>query len=284
MRIRPLSSANYVFRLPGGSEGYYKKPLVLSFVAGGTPIETMGFAMLNTSTPHSAEITLIAPGGIRTALQRLIPIFGKKTGHKVVPAFTSGGAAKARTINGELFDVPIVQPPVDSVIASGHVVARSETPLATVSVVAAVRSGIPKPDISNGEGVKRMLLAARSIAYPSAAKGAACGVSFEATMAKLGIIEAMAPKIKPAPTGWEAIAMLARGEVEIGVTFMSENEADERVVLLGPLPRDISTPTGFVAFVNAQSKEPTAAAALIEFLSSSDAKNTFKECGMMPGK
>jgi molybdate transport system substrate-binding protein len=242
------------------------------------------FAMLNTGGRAGTEITLIAPGGIRTALQQLLPVFERETGHKVSPTFTSGGTAKAKTVDGEPFDVPIVQPPLDSVIASGHVLAKSETPLATVSVVIAVRSGIPKPDISTGDGVKRLLLAAQSIAYPSAARGAACGVSFEATMAKLGIAEAMAPKAKPAPSGWGAIEMLARGEVEVGVTFMSEIEADERVELLGPLPRDISTPTGFVAFVNAQSKEPEAATALIEFLRSSDAMKVFSTCGMNPGE
>jgi molybdate transport system substrate-binding protein len=241
------------------------------------------FAMLSAGTLEGAEITVVAPGGIRTALQKLIPVFERQTGHKVAPTFTSGGAAKAKTIDGELFDVPIVQPPLDGVVASGHVLANSETALATVSVVVAVRSGIPKPDIRSGEGVKRLLLAAQSVACPSAARGAACGVSFDATMAKLGIAEAMASKIKPAPSGWEAIAMLARGEVEIGVTFMSEIEADPRVELLGALPRDISVPTGFVAFVNARSKAPDAAAALVEFLASADAAKIFAECGMAPG-
>jgi molybdate transport system substrate-binding protein len=236
-----------------------------------------------TATPRSAAITLVAPGGIRAALQRLIPVFEQQSGHKVTPTFTSGGSAKAKTVEGELFDVPIVQPPLDSVLASGHVVAESETPLATVSVVVAVRSGIPKPDISSGEAVKRLLLAAQSVACPSAARGAACGVSFDATLAKLGITEAMATKMKAAPGGWGAIEMLGRGEVEVGITFASEIDPDPNVELLGPLPRDISIPTGFVAFVNTRSKEPDAAAALIRFLSSPAAAKTFEECGMVPG-
>jgi molybdate transport system substrate-binding protein len=231
-----------------------------------------------------SEITLVAPGGIRTALQQLIPVFEKASGHKVTPTFGSGGAAKSRTIEGELFDVPVVQPPLDAVVASGHVIVQSETPVATVSVVIGVRSGIPKPDISTAEGVKRLLLGAQSVAYPSASRGAACGVSFEATMAKLGISEAMAPKVKSSPTGWESIAMLARGEVEVGVTFASEMDEDSRVEMLGAMPRDLSTPTGFVAFVNAQSKAPDAAAALIKFLSSPEAGKVFTACGMTPGK
>ena len=241
-------------------------------------------AETKTTSITGATITLIAPGGIRTALQQLLPIFERNTGCKVTPTFTSGGATKARTADGEMFDVPIIQPPLDSVIASGHVVAASETPIATVSVVMVVAAGIPKPDISTAAGVKKLLLETQSIAYPSAARGAACGVSFEATMKKLGIFEAMASKIKNSPTGWESVAMAARGEVAVGVTFASEMDPDDRVQLLGAMPREISTPTGLVAFVNAQSKAPEAASSLIRFLTSLEAATVFTKVGMTPGK
>jgi molybdate transport system substrate-binding protein len=237
-----------------------------------------------TTTGTGASITLIAPGGIRTALQQLLPVFERNTGYTVTPTFTSGGATKARTVEGEMFDVPIVQPPLDRVIASGHVVAASETPIATVSVVLVVAAGILKPDISSAAAVKKLLLETQSIAYPSAARGAACGVSFEATMKQLGIFESMASKIKDSPTGWEAVAMAARGEVAVGVTFASEMDPDDRVQLLGAMPRDISTPTGFVAFVNAKSQAPEAAGSLIKFLSSAEAAAVFTKTGMTPGK
>jgi hypothetical protein len=61
-------------------------------------------------------------------------------------------------------------------------------------------------------------------------------------------------------------------------------DPDPRVRLLGPLARAVSTPTGFVAFVHAQTKEPEAAASLIRFLASSEAAAVFRECGMTPGK
>jgi molybdate transport system substrate-binding protein len=231
-----------------------------------------------------AELTLIAPGGIRTALEQLIPVFEKATAHKVTPTFTSGGATKAKIVDGEFIDVPVLQPPLDQVIASGNVVATSETPIATVSVVLAVRAGMPKPDISNPEAVKKLLLAAKSISCPSVARGAACGVSFDATLTALGIKGAVGPKIVAAPSGWESVKMLGRGEVELGVTFASENDPNPDVTMLGAMPRAISIPTGFVAFVHTQSKAPDAAAALIRFLSSPDAGKVFAACGMTPGK
>src|ERR1700758_3584881 len=134
---------------------------------------------LGISWPAGAqtEVTLIAPGGIRAPIEQLIPGFEKKTGYKVNPTFGSGGGTKKQVIQGDVFDVPIVQPPLPEVIASGNVVESTGIPLASVAVGVAVKKGAPKPDISNTEAVKKMLLTAKSIVCPDAATGAAAGVS-----------------------------------------------------------------------------------------------------------
>jgi molybdate transport system substrate-binding protein len=233
---------------------------------------------------RAAEITLIAPGGIRAAVEQMIPAFESRTGHKVKATFGSGGGTKDQVARGEPFDVPIVQPPYDNVLASGHVVTATETPLATVAVGVAVRAGAPKPDISTADAVKKLLLGAKAISYPNAASGAAAGVSFNATLQKLGIAEDMKPKIKIASGGRGAMELLAKGEVDIGLTFVSEIITEPGVEVVGPLPRDISTPTGFAAFVSARAKEPDAAKALVAFLSAPEAAAIYKERGMVPGR
>jgi molybdate transport system substrate-binding protein len=233
---------------------------------------------------RGAEVTLIAPGGIRAALDQMIPAFEKATGHKVKATFGSGGGTKDRVIKGEPFDVPIVQLPLEPVVASGHVVAASETPLATVSVGVAVRTGAPKPDISTADAVKRLLLGSKAISYPNAASGAAAGVSFNETLEKLGIADAMKSKIKIAQGGRGAMELVAKGEVDIGLTFISEIITEPGVEVVGPLPRNISTPTALVGFVSAHSKEPEAAKALLRYLSSSEAATVYKERGMQPGR
>src|ERR1041385_6461506 len=135
-----------------------------------------------TNSAVAAEITLIAPGGIRAAVEQMIPAFEKKTGHKVKATFGSGNGTKAQVTKGEAFDVPIVQPPYPEVLASGNVVTSSETPLAHVAVGVAVRPGTPHPDISSADAVKKLLLSAKSISYPDPKGGAAAGVSFDDTM------------------------------------------------------------------------------------------------------
>jgi molybdate transport system substrate-binding protein len=229
------------------------------------------------------EVTLIAPGGIRAAVEQLIPGFEHKTGRKVKATFGSGLGTKKQVASGEAFDVPIVQPPFPEVLSSGNVVASSATPLASVAVGVAVRKGAPKPDISTPEAVKRMLLAAKSISYPDPKGGAAAGVSFDQTLRQLGIADQVESKLKRAQGGAGAMAMAAKGEVEIGLTFVSEME-DPGIDIVGALPREISQPTTLVGFVSTHAKDPAGAKALLEYLSSAEAAPVYKKLHMEPGR
>jgi molybdate transport system substrate-binding protein len=229
------------------------------------------------------EITLIAPGGIRDAIEKIIPGFQRKTGHAVKATFGSGGGTRQRVMSGEPFDVPIVQPPLEDVLATGHVIADSETPLATVAVTVAVRKGSAKPDIGTAQAVRTMLLNAKKVSFPDGARGAAAGVSFEKTLKQLGIADEMSPKLVRVQGGWNAMVVLAKGEVDVGLTFASEI-SDPGVDIVGPLPREISTPTGLVGFASTHARAPAAARALLGYLSSPEAADIYRSLGMVPGR
>jgi molybdate transport system substrate-binding protein len=245
---------------------------------------TAAFAVAGAYSASAAELSLVAPGGIRAALEDLVKKYQAQTGNTVKETYGSGGGTKARVIKGEAFDVPVVQLPLEPVVSSGNVVITSETPLAHVAVGIAVRTGQPHPDISTADAVKKLLLNAKYISYPSAAAGAAAGVSFDETLKKLGIADEMKPKIKAAQGGRGAMELLAKGEVDIGLTFISEIITEPGVETVGPLPRDISTPTQLIGYVGAHSKDPANAKALLAFLSGPEAAAVYKARGMEPGR
>jgi len=236
-------------------------------------------------------VTLIAPGGIRAPIEQLIPGFEKKTGYKVNATFGSGGGTKKQVISGDVFDVPIVQPPLPEVIASGNVVESTATPLASVAVGVAVKKGSPRPDISSTEAVKKMLLSAKSIVCPDGATGAAAGVSINEMLKRLGIDDQIEPKLTrphgtgPGGAGGGAVvsAMVGRGEAEIGMTFISEMD-DPGIDIVGPLPREVLPWTPLVGFISAHAKNPEAAKALLQYLSSPEAVAAYKAAGMQPGR
>src|SRR5262249_21098374 len=247
------------------------------------PAVAAAAVLTSFSALAQTEITLVGPGGVRAAVEQLIPGFERKTGYKVKATFGSGLGTKQQVARGESFDVPIVQPPYPEVLASGNVVASTETPLASVAVGAAVHKGAPKPDISTPDALKRTLLAAKSIAYPNPSVGAAAGVTFEEMLKKLGIAAQMEPKIKRAQGGAAAMAMAAKGEVEIGFTFLSEMD-EPGLEVAGPLPGDVAPPTKLVGFVSAHAKDPMAAKALLNYLASPEAAPAYKAHGMQPAR
>ena len=78
------------------------------------------------------------------------------------------------------------------------------------------------------------------------------------------------------------MAMVAKGDAEIGLTFLSEMN-DPGVDVVGPLPREISTPTSLVGFVSTHAKDPAAARALLEYLASPNAAGVYAAHRMKPG-
>jgi molybdate transport system substrate-binding protein len=243
-----------------------------------------GLGLCSSQSAWAAEVTLVAPGGMRCPIDRMTPDFNRKTGHVLKATIGAGGATHQQVVKGAPFDVPIVQPPYQDVIASGNVIPGTETPLATVAIVVVVRKGEPKPDISTPDAVKHMLLAAKAISYPDGAGGlgGAAGVSFDDTQKKLGILDEMKPKVKRVQ-GVSLMQLLTRGDIDVAVTFASEIN-DPGVEVVGALPRAISTPTALVGFISSHAKAPDAAKALLSYLSSSDAAAAYRACAMQPGR
>jgi molybdate transport system substrate-binding protein len=229
------------------------------------------------------EIVLLGPNIIDTPIKEMIPGFEAKSGHKVKATFGAVVATKDRILKGEPVDVALVEVPFDAeVIKSGNVVPGSVTTLASVSVGVAVHKGAPRPDISSPDATKRMLLAAQSISYPDASNGAAAGVAVMEVLKKLGIAEQMQPKTKLAQGGARAMALVAGGDVEIGLTFLP-GMTNPGIDVIGPLPRDLSPPTVVIGFVSAKAKDAAAAKQLLEYLSSTDAAEVYKAQRFQPG-
>jgi molybdate transport system substrate-binding protein len=215
-------------------------------------------------------------------MEYLVAAFESKTGDKVKATFASGGVTRQQVMRGEVFDVIVLQPPYPEVLATRHVDAATETPLATVSLGIAGRKGAPKPDISTAEAVKRTLLAAKGVAYPDE-PGGASGIAFLKLLDKLGISAEMQPKLRHGHNGAGTMDFVLKGEADYGVTFVSTmNYAGLEVI--GAFPRDLVPPTGYVGFLSAHTKDRPTARALLDYLSSAEAAKAWTSRGLQPGR
>jgi molybdate transport system substrate-binding protein len=251
--------------------------------AGALPDASWAQQPKADNAPALSEVTTIGPGGIRAPLNQLTPLFEKATGHPVKVTTGSGEGTKQQVIKGEAFDVPIVQAPVDQVEQSGNVDVKTKTVLTKVFVGIAVRQGLPKPDISSADAVRTLFQSVKAIACPNGATGAGAGLIFDAALRKLGLYDEVKPKVKLATSGANAMALLAKGDVDIGLTYISEILPEPGVELVGPLPNDVADPTTLIGYVSSHAKDRAAAQAFLEFLSSPEAADVYRSKGMVPG-
>ncbi len=99
---------------------------------------------------------------------------------------------------------------------------------------------------------------------------------------RLGIADQLKPKIKFIDSKVGAGGAAGAGEVEIGLTQISEILSHTDAELVGPLPEEIQVYTEFGAAVGANAKETAAASALIKFMATPESAKVIKEKGMFP--
>ena len=98
--------------------------------------------------------------------------------------------------------------------ARAKFVAGPTNDIASVGLGVAVRSGTPKPEIGTPDALKATLLKAQSIAsIPESATGYSIARVFD----RLGITEPMKAKMKAQANPAQVVAVVAQGEVELGM-------------------------------------------------------------------
>src|SRR2546426_9451135 len=192
--------------------------------------------VIGTTTAHAAEIKVIASAAVKEVVLALVPAFEKSSGHKVTTIWTGTEAITKRISGGEVVDIVLIAAPnIEKLISEGRLVAGSRADVARSGIGVAVRAGLPKPDISSGEAVKKAVLAAKSIAYSSGPSGFYLADLFK----KMGIADQIKDKVKQTPSGVQVGEVVARGEADLGFQQVSELLHLKGIDYLGPLPADI---------------------------------------------
>jgi molybdate transport system substrate-binding protein len=229
----------------------------------------ISLAIASTGGSHAAEIKLMSTGGMKIGLIDLITTFEHATKHKVTAIYGAPGIIKDRISAGEPTDVLVFPAPgLDDLVKHGKIVADSKVILARAGMGIAGRAGAPKPDISTPEALKRTLLAAKSIVYTDPALRSPSGVHFAKVLERLGIADQMKAKtMLHNGVGFNA-ELVARGEIELAIQQISEAVPVKGVELIGPLPGELQLTTVYATVIGTGTKEPIAAKAFIDFLTS----------------
>jgi len=229
-----------------------------------------------SSHAQAAELKVLESNALKTAMDELGAQFEKASGSKLVPIVGTTTELRGMIDKGAAFDVAIfAKSALDDLAKQGKIADAPRPAIARTGIGVAVRKGAAKPDVSTTAAFKSAMLNAASIGFVKQTPTAA---NMKIVFDKLGIADQVQPKIRLLDV--VVSEALAKGEVEVGLTQISEIVPHPTVELAGPLPADIQVYTVFGAGIAPAA--PDGAAALVQFLASPAAVPVLKANGMEP--
>lgn len=224
-------------------------------------------------------LKVMSAGAVEGPVRALTPDFMRDTGHEVELEFNTVGALKDRFAGGEKTDVILLSvPAIEELAKSGKLDPGNRTDLGRATCGVAVRDGMLMPDISTLEAFQRALTNAISIGANDPAHGGSSGIYFAQLLDRLGMTEAVKPKLVLGKTGREVAFLVATGRAELGITFTSEFIPVEGTRVVGPLPKGIEYVNGYAGALPNGSGD--IARSYLRFLASPSSQVVFKSFGL----
>lgn len=227
-------------------------------------------------------LRILSTGAPKTGVSRCAQAYQETSGHRVDISFVTAPVLRERVEAGE-DGADMLVAPVDAIKRfelEGRTVVGACNVVGSVKAAVVVRSGVPAPDISSAETLKKALLGAGSVVYNTATSGA----YIEKLMERLGVAEAIAERIVRVPNGAAVMAHLVESNIESEIGFGQATEIrlheDRGVTLVGALPREIENITTYAAALLTHSGEAKAAGALAAFMGAPEGRRIFFETGV----
>lgn len=228
---------------------------------------------------NGKQLKLLTSNSVHGVLAVLGPQFERESGYTLEASYDPAQVMLRRIAAGESGDVALLgAAAIEKLAHDGKIQPDSVRKLARCGVGIAVRKGAKKPDVSTVEALKQTLIDTPSLIFTS--EGAS-GMHFSRVIVDLGIAELVRAKAHRQAGGLVA-EVLARGDVELAVQQIPELLAVEGVDLVGPLPDPVQAISTSAGGIFTDAKEREGARALLDFLSSPEAAQVYREKGHEP--
>ena len=246
-------------------------------------VSLIAFALLPALAFAQTELRVFVGGAMSEPVREVGEAFGHSSGTKIVYSSDTTGALQKRLVSGERADVIVVAAPgMDALQKQDKVVAGSRIDLARALIGVAVRAGASGPDLSTVETFKAALLKARSVSYVNPVSGGTSGTYLDGLFQRMGISDALKPKIVYRMQGSEVADAVAKGEAELGITFTSELQPNKGVRVAGTLPTAIQLPTIYAGAIVSTAANADGARAFLRALAGSEGRAAIKKAGLEP--
>lgn len=225
---------------------------------------------------HAAEIKVISANGMREVIADTKAKFEADSGHRLTVTVVETGEIRSRVSGGENFDVIMVpKEAADEFEKAGKIVPGSGLALIRVDFGLAVPSDGPRPDVSTEEGLKRTLLAAKTVLITDPKTGGISGVHVMDVLNKLGIADQMKDKLVPQPGGMFHAERVVKGEADLAAQAEHEIRCVRGATFL-PYPPAFQRTIIFIGSVGKTASDVKAAKDYLAYMTGADTANAYK--------
>jgi len=233
------------------------------------------------TTASAADIKVLNANALTIAMKELAADFAKETGNQVSFVGVSPGIVDQRIKAGEVYDLVInATASVEAFEKEGRWRAGTRRPLARVGIGVAVREGV-KVDLSTVESTRKALLDAKTITHSAPGGAGLSGVNAQKVLANLGLTDAVKAKTKLSPGNLaDGQALIANGEVDIGLFNVSEIPRAPGVVRAGPVPAEVQVYINYDSAIPVTNTTPDAALALLKYFHRPASRPVWDKAGL----
>jgi molybdate transport system substrate-binding protein len=230
----------------------------------------------------AVNIKAFTAGATKEGLALCAKAFEAETGISVDARTTHGHLIEEQIIAGEVADDIVLLPTamIENLTARRLVSPSPNVILGTIKIGAAVRDGVPLPDVSTMETFKQALLAAKSIVITEAPSGR----HLDQVISDLGLAETLASRITRYDMGYmvndHLAASTAEGEIAFGVVTEISIYRDRGVSYAGPVPDEIQMALEYQAAMLIGCDVVSDVEKLFGYLGSSAARSAFAKTGV----
>ncbi|ATE61452.1 molybdate ABC transporter substrate-binding protein [Thauera sinica] len=240
-------------------------------------IAVLGASLLACAA-HAAEVQIAVAANFTAPIKDIAAEFEKDTGHKVVAAFGPTGGLYTQIKNGAPFEVFFSADDTTpaKLETEGDAVAGSRFTYAIGKLV--LWSATAGYVDDKGEVLKKNAFRHLSIGNP---KTAPYGLAATQVLDKLGLADAVKPKLVEGTNITQAHQFVATGNAELGFVALSQVYKDGRITggSAWIVPDNLYEPIRQDAVILARGKGNPAAAALVEYLKGPKAAAVIKAYG-----
>jgi molybdate transport system substrate-binding protein len=230
-----------------------------------------------------SHLNILSGGAAHGLVSSLAPAFRMQTGFEIKGEFGAVGGMADKLRQGVVADLIILTSALVAKLAAEKLAAPSSIKdVGRVETALAIRRGDRKVTVRSADELRAVFLAADAIFVPDT-KASTAGIHVAGVLARLGIADVVAARLKIHPNGATAMRELAASHAKcpIGCTQSTEIIVTKGVELSGSLPSGCELVTTYAAAVTTGAMHGREAETLIALLTGTEAAQARRNAGFL---